>query len=61
MILVNNVWSLLIILYMGKISPRFIFALWFEGEFKTGPVELYIKDYVRKLDGGQIQDWANQC
>ena len=39
------------LLYTGKISPRFIFALWPEGKFKTGPIELYIKDYVRKLEG----------
>ena len=48
----------------GKFRPRFIFALfalWPEGEFKTGPIELYVKDYVRKLNGGQILDWANQC
>ena len=33
-----------------KFRPRFIFthfALWPEGEFKTGPIELYIKDYIR--------------
>ena len=51
------------VLYTGKISPHFIFALfalWLEGEFKTGPIELYIKDYLRQLDGERIQDWANQ-
>ena len=47
----------------GKFLPRFIFALfalWPEGEFKTGLIELYIKDYIRKLDSGRIQDWANK-
>ena len=47
----------------GKFLPRFIFtlfALWPEGEFKTEPVELYIKDNERKLKCGQIQHWANQ-
>ena len=46
-----------LILYTGKISPSFIFvlfALWPVGEFKTGPIELYIKDCVRKLEGGRI-------
>ena len=47
----------------GKFRPRFIFALfdlWPEGEFKTGPIEFYMKEYVRKFESGQIQDWANQ-
>ena len=47
----------------GKFRPRYIFALfalWPEGEFKSGPIELYRKDYLRKLECGQIQDWANQ-
>ena len=47
----------------GKFRPRFIFALfalWHEGEFKTGLIELYIKKYVRKLESGRIQNWANQ-
>ena len=48
------------ILYTGKISPRFIFALWPEGEFKIGLIELYIKGYIRKLGNGRIQDLANQ-
>ena len=51
------------ILYTGKISPRFIFALfaiWPEGKYKTGLIQLFIKDYVRKLETGRIQDWANQ-
>ena len=30
------------------------------GEFKTGLIELYIKEYVRKLESGRIQDWANR-
>ena len=34
----------------GKISSRFIFALWPEGEFKTGLIELHIKYHVRKLE-----------
>ena len=36
------------------------FAPWPEGEFKTGPVEFFIKEYVRKFESGRIQDWANQ-
>ena len=46
----------------GKFRPRFIFALFrSEGEFKTGPIEFYIKEYVKKkFESGQIQDWANQ-
>ena len=37
-----------------------LFALWPEGKFKTGLIELYVKGYVRKLEIGRIQDWANQ-
>ena len=51
------------ILYTGKILPRLYFcpfALWFQGEFKTGPIELCSKDYVTKLESGQIQDGTNQ-
>ena len=51
------------ILYTGKISPLFIFALFAllsEGKFKTGQIELYLKDYKIKIEGGRIQDWANQ-
>ena len=47
----------------GKFRPRFIFALfvlWPEGKFKTGLIELCIKDYIRKLECGRIQEWANQ-
>ena len=47
----------------GKFRPNFIFALFAlgpEGEFKSGPIELYIKDYIRKFEGGQIQDLANR-
>ena len=44
----------------GKFRPRFIFALWPEGEFKTEPIELCMKDLIRKFEGGRIQDWANQ-
>ena len=44
----------------GKFRPHFIFALFQEGEFKTGLIELNIKDYIRKLKSGPIQDWANQ-
>ena len=39
----------------GKFCPRFIFALfalWSKGEFKTGLIDLYIKDYIRKLETG---------
>ena len=41
-----------------KFRPRFIFALWFEGEFKTGQIEFYSKDYVTKLKSGRIQGWG---
>ena len=43
----------------GKFLPRFIFtlfALWGEGEFKTGLIESSVKDYVRKMQNGWIQD-----
>ena len=43
-----------------KFCPRFIFALFSEGEFKTGCVELYTRAYIIKLERGRIQDWANQ-
>ena len=36
----------------GKFRPLFIFALlalWPEGEFKTGLIEIYLEDYIRKL------------
>ena len=39
---------------------RFIFTLWSEGDFKTGLIELYIKEYTRKLESWRIQDWANK-
>ena len=47
----------------GKFRPRFIFALfalYHVGEFKTGLIELFENDYVRKFETGRIQDWANQ-
>ena len=47
----------------GKFCPLFIialFALWPEGELKTELIALYTKDYIRKLESGRIQDWANQ-
>ena len=40
-----------------KFGPHFIFALfaiWPEGEFKTGPIELYTKDHARKFEKGRI-------
>ena len=27
---------------------------------RAGLIELYVKDYVRKLESGQIQNWVNQ-
>ena len=45
------------VLYTGKFHPNFIFALWLYDKFKTGLIELY-KDYVTKLESGQIEDWA---
>ena len=47
------------ILITGKILPRFIFALWPYSEFKAVPIELYVKDYVRKLESGRIWNWAH--
>ena len=47
----------------GNFRPRFIFAHFahrLEGEFKTGLIESYIKDCIRKYESGRIQDWANQ-
>ena len=47
----------------GKLRPRFIFVLfafWPEGDFKTGLIQLSIKDFIRKLESGRIQDWVNQ-
>ena len=48
----------------GKFHPvlfsPFSLALWPEGEFNTGLMELYIKDYIRKFDSGRIQDCVNQ-
>ena len=49
-----------VLLYTGKILPRFIFAPSTEGEFKTGLIDLYRKDHIRKLESGRIQDPANQ-
>ena len=46
------------ILYTEKISSHFIFALfafWFEGKFKTGPIEIYIKVVLCNKTG----EWAN--
>ena len=43
----------------GKFRPHFIFALFAlcsEGEFKTGRIEFYIKEYIIKLERGRIQD-----
>ena len=42
----------------GKFWPRFIFdlfALWFEGEFKTGSIELFINNYVTKWRVGEFK------
>ena len=50
-----------VILYTGKIWPRFIFALFalrLVGEFKTERIESDVKDYVRKLKSRRIQDWV---
>ena len=32
---------------------------WAEGEFKTGLIQLPLKDYLRKLESGRILNWAN--
>ena len=34
-----------------------LLALWPEGEFKTGLIQLYIKDYVRNFDSGEFKTW----
>ena len=42
-------------------SPRFIFALfalWPIGRIQTGLIELFMKDYLTKLESGQIQGWG---
>ena len=47
-------------IYNKKFRPRFIFALfalWPEGEFETGLIEI-IKDYVKKFSSGRIQVWG---
>ena len=52
-----------LLLYTGKIPPCFIFALFTKrpkGKFKTGQIELYVMDYVGKLESGQIQEVVNQ-
>ena len=36
----------------GKFCPFTLLALWQEGEFKTGLIELYVKYYVRKYESG---------
>ena len=51
------------LLYTGKISPPFIFALfalWPEGEIKTGLIERYINEYAIKLERVQIQECVNR-
>ena len=43
----------------GKFRPRFIFAcfaLWPESELYTELIELYIKDYLIKLESVRVQD-----
>ena len=45
---------------VGKAMCSHTYTLWPEGEFKTGLIELYIKDYIRELGSGRIQDWANR-
>ena len=48
--------------YSEILAPLYfaLFALIHEGEFKTGLIEMCIKDNVAKLGRGPIQDWANQ-
>ena len=50
--------------YRENFTPIFnifaLFALCHVGEFKTGLIEIFIKDSVRKIESGRIQDWANQ-
>ena len=45
--------------YRENFAPVLISPLLPEGEFKTGLIELYIKDYIKKLESGRIQGWAN--
>ena len=50
----SSKWSISMIqdTVQGKFRPCFIFALfalWPEGQFKTGLIELFVKDYVRKF------------
>ena len=58
MFLFGFIHTLARILHTGKISPRVIFALFalsLEGEFKTEPIEFYVKDYVGKLKRGEFK------
>ena len=44
----------------GKFCPHFIFplfALCSKGEFKTGLIGIFVKDYVRNFFCLRIQDW----
>ena len=46
------------IVYRENFAPVLcspIFALLLEGEFKTGLIELFIKDYKRKLEIGEFK------
>ena len=50
--MLNELFSRSMYCIQGKFRCCFIFALWPEGEFKTGLILLSIKDYVRKLESG---------
>ena len=44
----------------GKFRPSFAFSMFaFLPEFKSGLIQLYIKNCVTKVERGRIQVWAN--
>ena len=55
--------SKIVTVYRENFAPCFIFAIfakWPKGEFKTEQIELYVMDYVGKLESGQIQEVVNR-
>ena len=46
--------------WQEKNHPVLFSPSWPKAKFKTGLIEVYGKDYVRKLESWWIQDWVNQ-
>ena len=46
--------------YRENFAPILFLPFKTRANFQTGLIELYIKDYKRKLENWRIQDWANQ-